>query len=103
MWLFSCSLLHSLHKLVANLVCQLFAVGHVVSRGFIRAYLAQYISLLLETLMRELRLNQNSKVVGCEIKTISRKMLKSSSELRGIADPGDNSRWVHLVSQRVSF
>lgn len=51
--------------------------------------------LLQETeLMRAVRLNQDSKVLGHKAKAISKKMLKHSIELRKIAEAGDSSLWV---------
>lgn len=62
---------------------------------------------LEETLIRDMKLDQNGKAVGCKTKTISWKALQHSGELGGLADFGDNLLdfchyyWHPLVMQNI--
>lgn len=49
-------------------------------------------------LMRAVRLNQN-KVAGCKTNRIKWKILKGCVDLRGAAESGDDSLWVHHCKQ----
>ncbi len=51
-------MLQYVRQIAANFVCLMFGVGQVAYSGFIRVFCSL---LLLEMLMRAVRLNQNSK------------------------------------------
>ena len=63
-------MLHYVHQPVANLVCLLFGVSaQLVFKSFF--FFTKIRLMLLEmTLMREMRVNQNSKIAGTETKTM---------------------------------
>ncbi len=52
-------------------------------------------SLSFCSILRAVRVNQNSKVADQKTKTVSWKKLKSSVELRGTKESSDNSRGFH--------
>lgn len=86
------------HQLVAYFVCLLFVAGQVVEVFFcFFCFLCCFVekSCLLRLkmmLMRTVRGNQNSQVVGC-------KMLKGSRELGWAAQLGENSQLVNHYDQ----
>ncbi len=63
-------MLHCVHQLVSNWVCLLFAAEQVVYCGFLELFLAKNSWLLRQT-YSTVRLNQNSKVLSRQNKTIT--------------------------------
>lgn len=95
MWLISCKMLHFLHQLVFNFVCQLFVAEQRVHSEF---YHLKQLPVMSKTeAVKPVRVIKHSKVAGQKTKVMSWKMLKRSIELKG------NTRvewWISVVSSQ---